>query len=126
MSSDPEIETFLRRFKPRAPAPLPSPAETPGRVWRSLAVAAACAAVTVLVAWRLTDSPRLSPRAAEQASRVRPTLGVLNAALRAGNLDAVLDELGKKTLPDPSRPGGALEALARDNALAGQTKGGLR
>jgi hypothetical protein len=126
MSSDSELETFLRRFKPRAPAPLPRPRRSPSRTWSYFAAAAASAALILLLAWRLILSPQFSPRAPEAAHGARPTLGALNAALRAGNLDSVLDEMGKHTLPDPSRPGGALEALARDGALPGRPKGGSK
>jgi hypothetical protein len=126
MSNDSEIETFLRRFEPRAPAPLPSSVRRPARTWRFYALAAASAAAIVLLAWHLAVPPPFSSRAPGITQRLRPTLGTLNAALRAGNLDSVLDEMGKQTLPDPSRPGGALEALARDGALTGRPKGGFK
>jgi hypothetical protein len=105
MSNDSEIETFLRRFKPRAPTPLPTPTRSPARTWRFLAVAAAFATAIVLFAWRLAVSPgQFSSRAPAAAQRVQPTLGALNAALRAGNL----------------------EALATGGALPGRPEGGLK
>jgi hypothetical protein len=42
----------------------------------------------------------------------RPTMGALQAALRAGSYEAALDEMDARLLPDPARPGGALQVLA--------------
>ena len=126
MSNHSEIETFLRRFRPRPPAPLPTPAQSGARRWSFLALAAAMVAAFALVAWRFTVAPQPGPQPAAAAQRLQPTLGALNAALRAGNLDSVLDDMGQQTLPDPCRPGGALEVLARDSALPGRPEGGFK
>jgi hypothetical protein len=127
MSNDSEIETFLRRFRPKAPAPLASTPPRHARVWPFLALTAVAAIVIVSLAWRLVMSTAHSPRKpAVTQPRMKPTVGSFNAAIRAGNLDTVLDEMETRILPDPLRPGGALEALARDDALAHKTIGGLR
>ena len=125
MPNDNEIETFLRRFKPSAPRPLPRP--RPVRPWFLLPAVAAAAVVTVSLAWRLGVSPnRSSGEPTVAQSQMAPTVGALNAALRAGTLDSLLDEMEHRTLPDPRRPGGALEVLARDYAISRERTGGLK
>ena len=53
-----------------------------------------------------------SPERVEVVAAPRPTVGALNAALRAGRYEAALDEMDARLLPDPARPGTALAALA--------------
>jgi hypothetical protein len=107
---DPELEAFLRRFEPRRPAPLRRPA-TPRPV-RPVLLWIAAAAVAVAVGAMLAS--RGPPRAPTVAFHPppRPTLGALNAALRAGRYEAALDEMDARLLPDPARPGGVLAGLA--------------
>ncbi len=53
MSDDPELEAFLKQFRPRPPAPLQSPPSRGVRPWRFVAVAAGLVAmVLVLTLWR--------------------------------------------------------------------------
>ena len=125
MPSDTEIETFLRRFKPSAPGPLAKP--RPAHPWLVLAAVAAAAVAIVSLAWRLGLPPsRSSGERTVAQSQLEPTVGILNAALRAGNLDSVLDEMERRTMPDPRRQGGALEVLARDDACSRERIGGRK
>jgi hypothetical protein len=127
MSNDSEIETFLRRFRPKAPAPLAAPPLRHSRVRPFLVLTAVAAIVIVSLAWRLVMSTAHSPRkSAVTQPHMKPTVGAFNAAIRAGNLDTVLGEMESRILPDPLRPGGALKALARDDTLTHKTIGGLR
>jgi hypothetical protein len=106
VSDDPELEIFLRRFRPRRPAPLGRP--RPRRTWAVWATAAAVALALAGLFWQRGPAREHVPAVAA----ARPTLGVLNAALRAGRYEAALDELDARLLPDPARPGTALAALA--------------
>lgn len=125
MPNDAEIETFLRRFKPSAPGPLAKP--SPAHPWLVLAAVATAAVAIVSLSWRLGLPPsRSSGERTLAQSQLEPTVGILNAALRAGNLDSVLDEMERRTMPDPRRQGGALEVLARDYAYSRERIGGIK
>jgi hypothetical protein len=76
-----------------------------------MVVWASAAAVAVAIGALLAGHAPPAPPAA-WSEPPRPTLGVLNAAVRAGTYEAALDEMDARLLPDPARPGGALAALA--------------
>ena len=110
MSEDPELESFLRQFRPRPPGPLVA---RPGRAspgGRSLLAAAAALVLAAggAVVGRLTE--RRPPRGTDVARSA--TVGGLGAAVRAGTYESALDEMAERVLPDPARPGGALAVLA--------------
>ena len=118
MFEDRELETFLRQVRPRPPRPL-------GRVRRRrpspwLALAAAVLAVAALGIWR-GRAPRPAPQLGF-ARPTRPTVGELNAALRAGTLEQVLDRMAPAVLPDPTESGGALRVLGDVARDLGQDK----
>jgi hypothetical protein len=107
MSEDPELESFLRRFRPIPPGPLPRRADRPVRRWL-LSAAAVVLAVAGAMVGRLTER-----RPTTEADRPgSATVGALSAALRDGRYEAVLDEMETRVLPDLRRPGGALTVLA--------------
>jgi hypothetical protein len=108
---DPELETFLRQFRPVVPAPR---GRRPARRWPWAAVAAVLAALATLPAVVRREHPAAPPL-------IRPTLGVLRAAMRSGDYDRVLDELDARVLPDPTAEGRALRALA-DVRSMGRTR----
>ena len=112
MSDDPELETFLRRFRPRAPAPLSRPGRRFVRPWWM----AAAAAGLIILAWWGRPSPPPEPRPAPSvSSHLQATVGAFRVAVRSGTYEAALDDLDGALLPDPTRQGGALQSLADVN-----------
>jgi hypothetical protein len=115
MSDDPELEAFLKQFQPRPPAPLERPPSRGVGPWRFVALAAGLMAVVLMLTlWRLPNPGR--PESGKSAIDVPlPTLAVLGAALRAGQYEAVLDQMNARALPNPLRPGSALRELGDVN-----------
>lgn len=107
MEADPELEAFLRQFRPAAPKPLPR-AHGPRRVRELLAAASV---ILALAAWVIGRAPS-TPSAHVERRHWRPTLGSLNQACRLGACERALDEVNEGVLPDPARKGGALVRLA--------------
>lgn len=112
MSTDPELEAFLRRFQPLAGAPLPRVAErrSRSRTW----LAAALLLVATGLWWHLGPSRRagstsIRPRAASA------TWGVLRDVAGADpqGLETTLERQAQQDLPDVGRRDGALRLLAR-------------
>lgn len=99
-----EIERRLREFRPRRPAAIPD--ERLQRLRGPIWVAVAAMAAAILIAARLR-----SPSTQE----VAPTLGTLTAIAleRPDDLDAVLTGISRTSLPDVTRPGGALQPLSK-------------
>ena len=106
MNQQDDIESRLREFRPRRPAMIPDERLQllRGPMW--IAVAATLAAAMLIVAW-LRSPP--TPSAAA------PTLGTLTAvaAKHPDDLDAVLTEISRTSLPDVTRPGGVLQLLSK-------------
>src|SRR5215813_11497944 len=104
MNQRDDIESRLREFRPRRPAMIPDERLQllRGPIW--IGVAAVLAAA-MLIAVRMQ---RPSPP-------VTPTLGALTAIAleRPDDLDAVLTEISRTSLPDVTRPGGALQPLSK-------------
>jgi len=106
MNQRDDIEARLREFRPRRPAMIPDERLQllRGPIW--IAVAAAIAASMLIVAWlRRPSTPE----------PVAPTLGTLTAIAleRPDDLDAVLTTISRTSLPDVTRPGGALQSLSK-------------
>jgi hypothetical protein len=108
---DPQIETFLRQFKPRPPVALRLGRRNVSPVWWGLAAAAVIAAV-VWSSWTPRHGPASTKAVVTREARPRATLGEVSAACRRGNYEEVLNEMDSRILPDPTRPGGALRELA--------------
>jgi len=106
MNQRDDIEARLREFRPRRPAMIPDERlqRLRGPIW--IAVATAMAASMVIVTW-LRRPP--TPEA------VAPTLGTLTAIAleRPDDLDAALTEISRMSLPDVTKPGGALQRLSK-------------
>jgi hypothetical protein len=114
MSDDPELEAFLKQFRPRPPAPLRRPSGHGLPPWRFIALAAGL--LGVAVALYQERKPGGEPPMRNSTLGVPlPTVGVLGAALRSGRYEAVLDEMSSRALPNPLRPGGALSGLGDIN-----------
>ena len=102
-----DFEARLRRFRPRRPASIPDERlqRLRGPIW--VAVAAGLAAAMFIASRLQKPAPAPPPLPAV-------TLGALNAlADRPDALDAALAEISRTTLPDITRPGGALERLSK-------------
>lgn len=105
-----EFEAQLRTFRPRRPAPL----ETRFVLYRSRkpfwVVAAAGLAAAIFVAVRL-NGPAAVP-VGEATERL--TLGQMTALAieRPDEFDVALTRMSRASLPDVTRPGGALQRLA--------------
>ena len=99
-----DIESRLREFRPRRPAAIPDERLQwlRGPIW--VAVAAGLAAVMFVNARIRHPQPEL--RSAP------PTLTEL-ALEHPDEFDAELSRISADTLPDVTRPGGALEPLAK-------------
>ena len=111
MSDDPELETFLRQFRPRPPSPLRRRRSV--RPWWALAAAAG---LMILAWWGRSSQPAEPLPARPVSSQPLPaTLGAFRAAVRSGTYEAALDHLDVVLLPDPTRQGGALQSLADVN-----------
>jgi hypothetical protein len=101
-----ELESRLREFRPRRPAMIPDERlqRLRGPIW--VGVAAGMAAAMVIAAW-LHRSPR---------ETVAPTLGALTTIgfERPDDLDGLLREMSRASLPDVTNPGGALRELSKE------------
>jgi hypothetical protein len=123
MKSDEELETFLRKFQPRAPRPLSLEAprrrlvDGHGRRWGWLLAAAAVVAMAVGI-WRLPGGGArrvASPRPAAQSPPVAGISAGVGASLLwrdPVSLDRLLDEESRRALPRVDAAGGALRSLA--------------
>jgi hypothetical protein len=107
MSDDPELETFLRQFRPTPPGPLRRPRRRGLPPWRFVALVAA----VLVVVFAVTPGRRAPTPAKVAGARGLPTLAVLEGALRNGGYEVLLDQLDGHVLPDPVRPGSALSHL---------------
>lgn len=114
MKDDEGTEDFLRRFQPRpAPALLPPEARRPSR-WL-IAAAVALAAGGAWLGHR-AGPPRGRPPAERlPLAEPMPPMTLSLAAIRSadvGALDRFLDAEARRSLPDVTRPDGALRTLA--------------
>jgi len=113
-----DLEKRLREFRPRRPAAIPDERLQllRGPIW---VVVAAAMAAAMLIAVRL-HGPSTSSQRELAVPPVNPvnlvTLGALTtiAAEHPDELDTVLTQLSRTTLPDVAQPGGVLRGLAKE------------
>ena len=102
---DMDFESRLRAFRPRRPAVIPDERLQllRGPIWIGVA---AIMAAAMLITVRMQRPSR---------PQVTPTLGALTtiALERPDDLDAALTEISRTSLPDVTRPGGALQQLSK-------------
>ena len=100
-----DLESRLREFRPRRPATIPDERLQllRGPIWLGVAAVIA-AAMLITVRMQRTSRPP-----------VTPTLGALTtiALERPDDLDAVLTEISRKSLPDVTQAGGVLQPLSK-------------
>jgi hypothetical protein len=108
MDDDPELEAYLRQFRPLTPLPLVRPSR---RRWIAVGGALAASIAVLVFAWR-TAGPRPREGAKTASWSERPSMGTFARAVRAGGLDIALDAWDERVLPNPQRDGGALRVLA--------------
>lgn len=120
---DERVERYLRQFRPQQPRPLPGRTNSVFIRWR-VPLAAASAAVIILSIsmWLRTPKPEHSahPSVAnmQQAIPIAQEISLAHlgrAALQdPASLDAQLDSLSTRLLPDVRRSHGILNSLAHE------------
>ena len=100
-----DIESRLRQFRPRRPAMIPDERLQflRGPIW--IAVAAGLAALMFVNSWMRRPGPQPEP-----ASTIRLTRLALE---RPEQFDAELSRISASSLPDVTKPDGALAPFAR-------------
>ena len=110
-----DLEKRLREFRPRRPAAIPDERLQllRGPIW---VVVAAAMAAAMLIAVRLHGPSTSSQRELAVPPANLVTLGALTtiAAEHPDELDTVLTQLSRTTLPDVAQPGGVLRGLAKE------------
>ena len=122
---DHEFESYLRGFQPHQPRPLPGRGKLFVLRWRGPAIAVAAAAAVLMLALlskRHAPPPTLSPVARVEAPRSgdsiaeQVSLGRLSilANQDPARLEAQLDQVSSKLLPDVRSGHGVLKALSAE------------
>lgn len=123
---DREFEAHLRSFQPRQPRPLPSRGKVLLLRWRGPAIAmAAVAAVLILSLLSMRHSPisapspvarAETPRTADISIAEQVSLGRLSALANQdpAGLEAQLDQVSSKLLPDVRSGHGVLKTLSAE------------
>jgi hypothetical protein len=120
---DERVERYLRKFRPQQPRPLPGRAKAVFIRWRvPLAICAAAVIILSISMWLRTPRPDHSAR--PSVANIQQTMPIAQeislahlgrAALQdPGSLDAQLDSLSTRLLPDVRRSHGVLHSLARE------------
>jgi len=120
---DEKVERYLRQFRPQQPRPLPGRTKAVIVRWR--VPLAACAAAVVVLAismWLFSLKPKHSaqPSVASSQSEIpiaqEISLARLSRAAQTdpASLDAQLDSLSTRLLPDVRRSHGILNSLAHE------------
>lgn len=121
-NDDPEFESFLKNFRPRAPRPLP---DAPKPVWWRPAFAMAALILLACGIWLArrsslhTAETVTKARVEDRKSRMVSPMATLGTLQRAANADpqrfnAMLDAQAAALLPDVTRRNGALRVLAKE------------
>ena len=120
---DERVERYLRQFRPQQPKPLPGRTKVVLLQWRMpLAVCAAAVIILSISMWLRTPRPEHSthPSVAnmQQTIPIAQEISLAHlgrAALQdPASLDAQLDSLSTRLLPDVSRSHGVLHSLAHE------------
>ena len=120
---DEKVESYLRQFRPQQPRPLPGRTKVAVIRWRM--PLAACAAAVVILATAIPFLSRKPVHNSHQSpAEIRQTMPIAqeislaqlgHAALKdPASLDAQLDSLSTRLLPDVRRSHGVLNSLAHE------------
>ena len=105
-----ELESLLRQFRPRRPAPLPDVEHGRGvRPAVRVVLAGIAAAVVILVGWRERISVSDAPGTAVTLGALAPY-----AIDESRDLESMLARTSRAILPDVERSNGVLRALAKE------------
>jgi hypothetical protein len=121
-NDDEKVESYLRQFRPQQPRPLPG--RTKAMIFRWRMPLAACAAVIILAVIIPFLSRKPAHTSYQSPANVQPTMPIAQeislahlgrAALNdPASLDAQLDSLSTRLLPDVRRSHGVLHSLAHE------------
>lgn len=123
---DRELEGYLRSFQPRQPGPLPSKNKVLALRWRRRTLpVAALVAVLILGFFSMRHKPPLvptrvanveKPGSLDNSIAEQISLGRLTALEKQdpAKLDAQLDQISSKLLPDVQRGHGILKTLSAE------------
>jgi hypothetical protein len=122
-NDDEKVESYLRQFRPQQPRPLPG--RTKAVLFRWRGPLAACAAAVIILAAAIPFVPRKpahtahqSPANVQQAMPIAQEISLAHLGRAALNdpasLDAQLDSLSARLLPDVRRSHGILHSLAHE------------
>jgi hypothetical protein len=120
---DERVERYLRQFRARQPGPLPGRAKVAFLLWR--VPLAACAAAVIILSisiWLRSPKPEHSAHSSvanmQQAAPVAQEISLARLSQLAqkdpASLDAELDSLSTRLLPDVRRSNGILHSLAHE------------
>ncbi len=122
-NDDEKIESYLRQFRPQQPRPLPGRTKDVLFRWRAPLAAGAAAVVILSVALPFL-SRKPAPTSHQSPADIQQTMPIAQeislahlgrAALQdPASLDAQLDSLSTRLLPDVRRSHGVLHSLAHD------------
>ncbi|HWF05382.1 MAG TPA: hypothetical protein VHA06_16975 [Candidatus Angelobacter sp.] len=120
---DEKVERYLRQFRPQHPRPLPGRTKAVLIRWRAPLAAGAAAAIVLSIAMWL-HTPRQEHSASPAVANLQQAMPIaqeisLSQLSRAAqkdpaSLDAQLDSLSTRLLPDVRRSHGILNSLARE------------
>jgi hypothetical protein len=120
---DERIESYLRQFRPQQPSPLPGRTKVVLLRWR--VPLAACTAAVILLAVAIpflsrkpVHTSHQSPVYVQQAMPIAQEISLAHLGRAAlddpASLDAQLDSLSTRLLPDVRRSHGILHSLAHE------------
>lgn len=122
-NDDEKIESYLRQFRPQQPRPLPGRTKVVLIRWR-VPLAACTAAVVILAAAiplffrKPAHTSHESPAGIQQAMPIAQEISLAHLSRAAlqdpASLDAQLDSLSTRLLPDVRRSHGILHSLAHE------------
>jgi hypothetical protein len=112
---DIDLESYLRSFTPRRPAPIELATKRGPRFVAATAALAASLALIAVIMGRHSVPRPTAPVQIRSAATAPITIGQLNRAASEGrSLEDALTLIARQTLPPTNQPNTALSALAKE------------